>query len=204
MAALLNLSVPSAIANAVYGINLLTGSVRTDVVGIFDSQSMRQLFQNARPMGARVNPSSTIFRHPLEVGSTISDHKIINPTEIELSLIIPAEFYNSTYQQILVAFETSQLLTVQTRASVYQNMVIQAPPHNEDPEMYDVIQLGLRLTEAQFKMPNSIAQPNTPDNYSPADPINGDMQPRGLQVPSLEAVAATVASYLNLINVWGK
>jgi hypothetical protein len=201
--ALFNYSVASGIQNAIYGIGLLTNTVNIDVVGIYDSDSFTQQFIQARPTRARVNESSRMMDYPVETGAILTDHHIINQREIELSLIVPSEFYFSTYAQIRNSFLTAQLLTVQTKASVYPNMVIQAMPHEENPDMYDAITIALRLKEIIFVMPNSIAAPNQPANYSPTLPQYESTQPRGLQLSQLLAIASAIAGYANAVSVWG-
>ncbi len=192
----------SIVSDAVLGLNLLTGSLNSDSVGVFDQQTLKQVFAGARPMKADVRETARLMKRPAETGVTISDHKILNPNMIELSLIIPAEFYNSTYQQIRSAWINSTLLSVQTRSGVYRNMVIEEMPHLEDPELYDVITMGLRFTEIQYVVPNSIAPQNAPANYAPLDPVNGNTILRGQQ-SSLIPIATSLASYIHVATVWG-
>lgn len=201
--ALFNYSVASGVQNAIYGIGLLTNSVNQDVVGIYDTESFTQQFVQARPVRARVNETSRMMDYPVETGTILTDHHIINQREIELSLIVPSEFYISTYAQIRNAFLTAQLLTVQTKASVYPNMVIQAMPHEENPDMYDAITVALRLKEILFVMPNSIAAPSQPAYYSPSLPQYENTQPRGFQISQLLAIASAIAGYANAKSVWG-
>ena len=86
----------------------------TDVVGVFDADSLAQLFRNARPIKASVRKSSQLMNRPAENGVILSDHKVVNQTEIELPLMIQGEFYGSVYQQIDAAYKKSTLLIVQT------------------------------------------------------------------------------------------
>ncbi len=121
----------------------------SDVVGVFDD-SFNQLFDLARPIKANVTPSSRIMDHPVETGTTISDHQIFLPTEMELSLICTTEEYKSVYQQIKSAYLVGSTLIVQTKADTYLNMLIQAIPHDETPELFDVIQVAVKLREGKF------------------------------------------------------
>lgn len=122
----------------------------TDVVGIFDLQSFNQLFAKARAIKAKVAETASVMSHPVEDGSTITDHTIINPIEIELSCIIASEDYRTEYESIKSYYLKSTLLAVQTRSGVYRNMLISAMPHDEDPEFFGAITLAIKLVEVKF------------------------------------------------------
>lgn len=130
--------------------NTLFSSASQDVVGVFQQDTSVQLFTGARPIKAKINTSASVMTHPVEDGSTITDHKVINPVEIELSLILSLEDYRSVYQAIKSLFEKSTLLTVQTRSGTYRSMIISSMPHDEDADLYDAIALALKLTEVKF------------------------------------------------------
>jgi len=121
-----------------------------DVIGVFTQDSSIQLFVNARPIKAKVNTTASVMSHPVEDGTTITDHKVINPIEIELSMILSSSDYRSVYQSIKEVFEKSTLLTVQTRSGTYRSMIISAMPHDEDADLYDAIGLALKLNEVKF------------------------------------------------------
>jgi hypothetical protein len=195
---------PAILNDIIFGINLLTGSLRIDVVGIFNGTSLQQMFTDARPVKAFVREQNKIMDYPVETGVTLSDHKVQLQKQIEMSLIIPAAFYSSTYQQIVGAATNSTLLTVQTRAGVYPNMIIEAYPHEEDPSMYDAITMGLRLREVLFVAPVSIAQPNAPAGYSPIDQVLNNTVRRGQQaISQAVALPAAVLGYVRTLSAWG-
>lgn len=196
---------PTAVLSGIQsGLDLLGGQSNFDVVGIYDGDSLRQLFADARPMRASVREISRVMDHPVETGAVLSDHHIIMPNEIDLVLVIQAGSYSSTYQQIKGAFINATKLSVQTKASVYQNMIIQACPHEENPDMYDVITMSMRLKEVIFVAPASIAEPDAPADYSPVDSVNSDVVPRGLQSPLLVTLPASVIGYVNAFYAWGR
>lgn len=143
-----------------------TATASQDVVGVFDS-NFNQIFEEARAIKATVKEEAKVMEHPLEDGSTITDHKIILPTEIELSLIIQAEDYKSVYDKIKEFYLGTELLSVQTRTGEYSSMVIQAMPHDETADMFDTVAIAMRLKEvklvqAQFGglPPRKVADPN--------------------------------------------
>lgn len=130
-------------------LNLLYATFAADVVGVFDAD-FRQVFRGARPVKAAVAESSKVMEHPVETGSVITDHKIELPVAIEISFVVPSSQYRSVYQQIKQLRRDGTLLTVQTRTGSYGNMLITDIPHDEDPEMFDVLPISIKFTQVQF------------------------------------------------------
>jgi hypothetical protein len=172
----------SLITDAIFLIDLLALGGQSDVVAIFDGSSYQQLFANARPLKATVRETSKVMEHPAESGVIIADHHIINPVEIDIPLMIQAQYYGETYQQIKSAFLDATTLTVQTRTGVYSNMFIADMPHDESPEFYDAITLALHLKQALIvSSVGGIPSPNSPTAYAPADPADSNTAQNGLQ-----------------------
>lgn len=159
-----------------------------DVVAVFD-QDFNQVFEQARPIKCAVNEDSQVMEHPLEDSSTIADHQVFLPVTIELSMILTRNNYRSIYQQVKQLFRSSSLLIVQTRADSYANMLIQKMPHDEDPELFDVIPLALSLRQADFITPQygtlSSSQVQNPADAATID--KGEQQSRASteQSPSI-------------------
>jgi len=204
MALPFNLTPQAVISNANAALSFLGLTSRIDVVGIYDGDTLTQLFTDARPMRGDIRKLARVMSRPVETGVTLSDHRISLPIQIELPLVIPSAAYSSTYQQLTQAWNNATKLTVQTKAGVFPNMIIEALPHREDPEMFDSIMLNLRLIEVQFVAPSSIAQPNAPANYSPSNPQNQSIVARGLQSPLIVTLPAAILGYVNSIAAWGR
>jgi hypothetical protein len=127
-------------------INVYNG-VATDSVKVMDGAAKIQVFQRARAMKINVSPSAKLMDHPIENGATRTDFRIINPLEIELSVICTGSDYQSVYQEIKAAWLAGNLYTVVSKADSYFNMMISAIPHDETPDMYDVIVLAVKMRE---------------------------------------------------------
>lgn len=123
-----------------------------DVVAVLDSQ-FAQVFEGARAIRATVSRVSKAMEHPLETGVTITDHRIILPIKIELSLLLTNADYRDVYQQVADLFKQAELLTVQTRVDSFADMLIEKMPHEETSEILDGVFLVLSLTEAKFVEP---------------------------------------------------
>lgn len=124
-----------------------------DAVGLFD-EDFRQVAAGARPVKAIVREEAAVMDHPVEDGTTITDHRVMLPVEIELSLILsnPAD----DYARLRSLYRAAELITVQTNAATYPDMLISGMPHDETPEMFGVVPLALQLrqvvtVEAQFQ-----------------------------------------------------
>lgn len=152
--------------------DVLNITSNADAVGIFNSDTLQQVFENARPLRADVRETSMVMNHPVETGVVLSDHHIINQVEITILLMINSQFYNSTYEQIRASFIAADKLFVQTRTGVYNNMIIADMPHLEDTEHFDAITMALHLKEIIFIVPNSVSPTAQPSNYSPIEPAN--------------------------------
>lgn len=127
-------------------------SAAQDVVAVLNSD-FEQVFADARAIKATVMRESKTMEHPLETGATVTDHRIVLPVRVELSLLLATEDYPTVYQQIRDLFNRGELLTVQTRVDSFTSMLIQKMPHDETPEMFDGVALALTLQEAQFVQP---------------------------------------------------
>jgi len=134
-----------------------------DTVALFD-QDYNQLFKHARAMKAVVKEQSKVMEHPVENGTVITDHRIILPVEIELTLVLLAEDYANVYKNIRQYYLNGTLLVVQTRSDVYSNQIIDSMPHEEDPTQYDVIALILNLKQVQFVTAQYGVVPKQPKN----------------------------------------
>jgi hypothetical protein len=222
---MVNLTPASILSDVEFGLGLLSSfGQQVDVIGIYSNGSATdaptsfgssiinsltgntsptagfgQMFVNARPMKAAVRETSKIMEHPVETGVPLADHHIINPVEIDIPLIVGAQFYAGTYNQIRQAFINATPLSVKTRVGVYSDMIIADMPHEEDAEMYDVITIGLRLRQVIYVAPGG----GTLVAFQPLDPLNSTTIPTGLQLAgtvgsTLVAQGTAIASYANL------
>src|ERR1700746_2218343 len=109
-----------------------------DVVGLFDS-NFNQVFATSRPVRANVVEESTMFKHPLETGYKISDHRIIEPVEINMIVKLPEATFRDVYNSLRAGFKAGTAYTIRTRTGNYPNMILAAVPHEERPEDWESI-----------------------------------------------------------------
>ncbi len=159
----------ASVGNVIAG---LSASFNSSFVGIFN-QDYEQIFRAAQTIKVVVKEQAKVMEHPVESGIIITDHRIILPVEIEISLILTAETYRDVYQSIKQYYLNGTLLVVQTRSGIYENQIIESLPHEEDPTQFDILTVALSLKQVQFVTPQFSA---VPKNNS-----NSMTQPRGTQ-----------------------
>lgn len=139
-----------------------------DLVGVY-TQDFKQVFPGARPVKAYVKPNSRNMEHPAENGIILTDHRIILPTEIEISLILQSVDYKQAYKTILQYFMNATLFIIQTKASTYNNFVIVSLPHEEDPDQFDALNMTIRFKQIQFVGAKFSIVPKAPTNETTVD-----------------------------------
>src|SRR5271170_5306164 len=162
-------------------INAITSLISIDAVAIYD-QDFNQLFPKARPLKAVIKEEAKVMEHPIETGETITDHRIILPIEIELSMIVFSFDYKNVYNSIKQYYLNSTLVIVQTSTGIYNNQLIYAIPHEEDPQQYNTLIIAVKLKEVQFVTTQTTVVPKNPSNSSTVD--------RGNQQPKMNTTAA--------------
>jgi hypothetical protein len=181
----------------------LSSSIINSLVGNTGvTASFGQMFANARPLKATVRETSKVMEHPVETGAVIADHHIINPVEIDLSMIVNSQFYAATYTQMRQAFVNATLLSVKTRVGTYSDMIIADMPHEEDAEQYDAITIALHLKQVLFVVEGTSS---TIQNFQPTSPANSNTIGSGLQQAAalgtqLLSAAGSVSSYAAVVR----
>lgn len=153
-----------------------------DVTAIFD-KDLNLKFEDTEVIVMKVDVErrGRLMQHPLENGSSVSDHFVIDPIEMEVVVIFRGENIKDQYQIAVQSFLSGELLTVQTRSGSYANMVIEAMPHDETADMVDVLPVSLRLLEARFV--EVVYAP------APAKASNKPTVKRGEQAPQQSSLA---------------
>lgn len=124
-------------------------SAATDVTALLKQSDFSQVVQKARAMKLSLREDSKVMEHPVEDGTTITDHRVILPVEGDLSVIIAGSDYRSTYQSLRALFLSGELLILQTQVASHQNMLIVSMPREESPDMQGAIPIALRVKEVK-------------------------------------------------------
>lgn len=137
-------------------------------VAIFD-QDFNQILTTVNIVDVRVDENARAMEHPVEDGTIITDHRIILPVEIELTLILNSTDYPSVYSQIQGLYYGAQLLTIQTRTSIYENQMITSLPHSETSELYSGVALSLSLRQVLIVSAQYNIKPKYPGDSNTVD-----------------------------------
>lgn len=167
------------------GLSYLISSFAYDIVGIYD-QNFNQVLAGARPMKASVKPDSKTMDHPVEDGSEITDFRILLPIEIEFPVVMQSADYRDTYQELKDIFNNGTLLTIQTNADVYERMLIQSMPHEENAEQFDTLTAILKFKQVTIVVPqNGGPAPVKPTNQANSSTVDkGTVQPTTPSTPA--------------------
>jgi hypothetical protein len=176
-------------------IDTLLPSFASDRVGVF-TQDYEPLFRDARAIKADIKEQAKIMEHPIENGAVITDHRVILPVEIELSVILLPKSYQDTYKAIRSYYLNGTLLVVQTLTGIYENQIIAAMPHEETSEQYDAISLNLSLREALFVAPAGNITP-----LNPEDSNTVDRGQQGISPANATQIALAIAIYQSINNL---
>lgn len=149
----------------IFSAESLVPSSSQDVVAVYN-QDWEQVFSIARPTELSVKKESKLMEHPLEDGSTIIDHSVIQPIEADLTVVLQPGDYQQGYLEISQLFLNRTYLILQSRGVVYENMIIRAMPHEESPDYYNTLYMIIKLREAQFVTPETTIAPRNPTDKS--------------------------------------
>lgn len=116
-------------------------------VQILDNNTFDVLFYDINPMRLSVVDEKRATRFKVEDGSERSDHVVKNAVEINIELIVSGDNARQQYQAIRQAYLDDTLVIVQSKMQTYENMLIEAFPHEETDQMYDGAIIPLRLIE---------------------------------------------------------
>jgi len=119
------------------------------------------------------NLHSRIMYHPVEDGSIIADHDVIQPLEIKLSCKLVNIDYQSVYFKIYDAFYDKTKLIVQSKVNSYTDMYITALPTKQYADNYSGIDIQITFQQALFTQPKY--------GITPKNPANSNTVPTGIK-----------------------
>ena len=111
-------------------------------------------------MEAEVDISSEICDHPTETGSLITDYSYIKPISIKVKVAVPTAWYTRIYAQMKKMFLDKTYIMVQTKMSLYRNMIISAMPYKLETKTVDRPVIELQLRQIQEAKPQYIDKTN--------------------------------------------
>lgn len=135
-------------ASTVQGVN----SAAQDVVAILDGQTFEPLFAGAHLMRVTVRETSKLISFAVEDGTQRTDHRVLDPIEIDLPILLTDDTRN-VFELLRQAFIEGRDLIVQTKVRSYPSVMIYEFPHEEIPDQGDSIPLSIRMREIKVIKP---------------------------------------------------
>lgn len=78
---------------------------------------------------SNISPTSDLCTHPVETGEVITDNAILNPVKATVRIAMPTTLYTTLYTQIERLFKEKTYIMLQTKFTMYPNMVIVSMPY---------------------------------------------------------------------------
>lgn len=160
---------------------------RENRVKIFDTDG-NELFSNIKYLTLAVKQDSKLMEHPVETGAVISDHKVIYPLELEIQALVNPNDLQDIYFNLELSYKDSAFFTIQTKADIYENLVLVSLPHSENSKYANFLLVG-----ARFKQ---VILAKTQTEFSSSNAADSSTTNRGTQLPE----AANDQGYLEQIR----
>ena len=123
-----------------------------DLVAILDADGYQPLFETSNPMRVTVRETAKLTKFAVEDGAQRTDHRVIDPVEIDLPLLLTDDVRN-VFETLRQAWLDGKELIVQTKVRSYPNMMIAEIPHEETPDQGDSIPVAVKLQEVTVIKP---------------------------------------------------
>lgn len=94
-----------------------------------------------------------ITRHPVQDGSSITDHAFVQPKTLEMEIVFAntdARTLKETYQKLIELQASAVPFDVVTGKRAYKNMLISSISNTTDADTENVLSLGLSLQEIRI------------------------------------------------------
>ena len=124
------------------------------IVAILNESTLAPMFPGGiGPMRVTVRETSKLTSWPVEDGTQRTDHRVLDPIEIDFPIIIASDETRNIFEQLRQVYLRGDSLTVQTRMRTYESMMIVEMPHDETPEMSDAVSVSVRMKQVLTVMP---------------------------------------------------
>lgn len=118
------------------------------IVAMISTSTFLPILQlGANPMRVTVIETSKLTEWPVEDGTTRTDHRVINPIEIDMPIIISSQLNQIIFEQLRQMYLNGDEIIVQTKMRTYDSMMITEMSHDETPEMFSGAAVSVRLKQ---------------------------------------------------------
>jgi hypothetical protein len=146
-------------------INEITGSrrPRQNQVRILNSE-FEPILQTVGILEFSDNLHDRVMYHPIEDGSLIADHRVIEPLEIKLTCKLTNLDFQSVYFKISDLFYNKTKLIVQSKVNSYLDMYVNGLPTRQNADNYSGIDIEISFQQALFTKPQYGINPKDKSN----------------------------------------
>ena len=139
--------------------------------------------------------SSEICDHPIENGTPVTDHKIIQPREFTLTVALPALYGGMVLRTLERYFLNSDKIIVKCATGVYRNMILTDKPTNITPNDLERPMYDLELKEVFIVSPEitEVKQAMNPLLVTDRDTLRTTAVPRTMDEQTEQNVKVAIA-----------
>lgn len=132
--------------------------LKNKAVALYE-EGRQEILEDCSILSCSINQRSRLMEHPVESGAKIVDHKVLDPVQVRLQVALPETYFENEYQKILTLYKKSTLISLQTKAQIYDNLVVQSLPHDERVDTMNRLIFNLELREVQIVEPVFVETP---------------------------------------------
>lgn len=150
-------------------------------IRVTDSETAELIWTEVTHMGVSTDRTAQVMQHPVETGSVVMDHRVIDPTTLYLRLIMSKDNYRKVYASIQSYHVQNKLVKIHTRTRVNRNMAIVAFPDEQDPELFDALSMEVTFREMIFISPSqgTMTEENQREKADANTVLQGQKSPGG-------------------------
>ena len=119
------------------------------VVSLYSAEEGAEVLADCSIIRCTVSDKARLMEHPLEMGSKIIDHKVFEPITANLQIAMPISGFETECATLKELYRKGTMLSLQTKAYVYDNLQIAGIPHEETAENINRLVFNIELREAQ-------------------------------------------------------
>ncbi|MFV7791244.1 phage baseplate protein [Aliarcobacter lanthieri] len=120
------------------------------MIKFFDNDTKEEIFKSTNILTLDVKLNKQATKYQVEDGTERNNHIIEKVKEIDAAIVLSKvdESENiASFLELLDYFNNDKLVTVQTKMNIYNNMLIEAIPHNENKDIFYGCAISMHLTE---------------------------------------------------------
>lgn len=119
------------------------------VVSLYSAEEGAEVLADCSIIRCTVSDKARLMEHPLEMGGKIVDHKVFEPITANLQIAMPISGFEMECATLKELYRKGTMLSLQTKAYVYENLQISGIPHEETAENINRLVFNIELREAQ-------------------------------------------------------